>query len=477
MKFISLFDYIDKTKNYSDEAAVKSIAGIKKDQLSNIKANLYRQLLKSLRLNFVQQDKISGIRENIDFARMLYEKGLYKQSLKLLEKSKTVAKSLEQQVLYLEILEFEKQIELRYITRSPGHRTDELTSQTNKTIDRISLTNQLSNLSLQLYSLYLKVGYIRDEKDANMVKHVFKANLPQFDESKLTFYQKLHLYQAYAWYSYILQDFVKYYRYSHKWVELFDNDLKLEIEFEAYLKGMHNLLTAQFNTLQYHKLSNTLKQLESINIEDARVAENIKLAFHIYRFTHKIEKYFIEGSFTEGVSIVEEIEQFIEENSYKMDAHRVLVLYYKIACLYFGSGDNKNAIVYLNKIIGVKDTDLRQDIHCFARILNLIAHYEMGNEDLVDYQIRSVYRFLAKMDELHRVQLEIFRFLKNLQKISRDQIQDEFEVLKVKLESLKKEKYEQRPFLYLDIISWLDSKVHDVPVQDIIQKNFKKINR
>ncbi len=58
-----------------------------------------------------------------------------------------------------------------------------------------------------------------------------------------------------------------------------------------------------------------------------------------------------------------------------MDQHRVLVFYYKIACLYFGSGDNNNAIVYLNKIIQLRIGNLRADIQCFARILHLIAHY------------------------------------------------------------------------------------------------------
>ena len=32
-----------------------------------------------------------------------------------------------------------------------------------------------------------------------------------------------------------------------------------------------------------------------------------------------------------------------------LDKHRVLVFYYKIACLYFGSGDNEKAIDYLNR--------------------------------------------------------------------------------------------------------------------------------
>ena len=75
------------------------------------------------------------------------------------------------------------------------------------------------------------------------------------------------------------------------------------------------------------------------------------------------------------------------------------LLYYKIASLYFGSGEYVQAIEYLNLIIQHKELSLREDLQCFARILNLIAHYESGDDASLDYQIRSVYHFLGKMDD------------------------------------------------------------------------------
>jgi hypothetical protein len=149
-----------------------------------------------------------------------------------------------------------------------------------------------------------------------------------------------------------------------------------------------------------------------------------------------------------------------------------LVLYYKIGCLYFGSGDNKNAIKYLNMIINFKDVNFREDIHCFARILNLIAHYELGNDDLVEYQIRSVYRFLAKMEDLHKVQLAIFKFLRKLSTVYESDLKSEFVKLHETLVKLADEPFEKRPFLYLDIISWLESKIQGISVQEVIRVKF-----
>ena len=77
LKFLQLFDFIEKTDHYSDELALKKLKEIKKSQLSNLKAHLYKQLLTSLRLQYLSRRTDSEIRENIDSAQVLYRKGFY----------------------------------------------------------------------------------------------------------------------------------------------------------------------------------------------------------------------------------------------------------------------------------------------------------------------------------------------------------------------------------------------------------------
>ena len=89
-KFLNLFNFLDKATIY-DEAAILKKGGIKKQQLANVKAHLYKQVLISLKLSPSHQNVRSQIREQLDFASILYHKGLYKQSLKILEKAKEFA--------------------------------------------------------------------------------------------------------------------------------------------------------------------------------------------------------------------------------------------------------------------------------------------------------------------------------------------------------------------------------------------------
>jgi len=49
-----------------------------------------------------------------------------------------------------------------------------------------------------------------------------------------------------------------------------------------------------------------------------------------------------------------------------------------------------------------------------------------------------------------------------------------FEKLRDKLQKYEANPLESRSFMYLDIISWLDSKIQNVPVQDIIRDKYRK---
>lgn len=476
-KFIQLFDVLDKQKKYDEQALLQKIPSIKRTQLSNQKRHLYKQLLTSLRLIHTQKNSDLQIREQLDHAKILYNKGLYMQSLKILDRVKQQAFDANLDLLHLEIIEFEKLIESRHITRSIENRAEDLTNESQTRIRIIQNASQLSNLALKMYGLYIKLGHIRNQKNAYIVWEFFKSNLPEFDQEKLTFFEKIHLYQCYVWYNYILQNFLQCFKYAQKWVDLFKKHPDMqEKDRELYMRGYNNLLEALFYLGYHRKLVSALKDLkkyEDKNFESLNINE--KTILFLYVETANINKIFLEGSFTKGLAIIPGIEKKLKEYSNQLDYHRILIFYYKIASLYFGAGKNQKALEYLNKVIHFKDVgNLREDIQCYARLLHLIAHFELGHTELLEYIIKSVYRFLAKMEDLNLVQSEILKFLRNALYLERKNLTQAFVKLKNRLEILVDHPYEKRSFLYLDIISWLESKIQGRTVEAIIQKKFKK---
>ena len=473
LKVVTLFDALDKMEAYDEEALLRKNPSIRKQQLSNLKAQLFRQILSSLRLIRDINNIDLVLHEEMDYAKILYNKALYLQSLKMFERIKEHAREYHQLTYVLQALTFEKKIESLHITRSIENRAEQLARETDRVNEQVLMMGRLSNLALQLYGWYIQMGHARDEKDVLAVRSFFEANLPCRTPVE-SFYERLYFYQAHCWYHYILQDFLQFYRNCQKWVDLFEQEPQmLAVETVQYIKGVHNLLIAHFVLLNHEKFIPTLKAFEAFAQSEAATRNTTTMVqSFVYLYISKIDRHFMEGTFTEGLELIPEIEAKLAEYEIHMDRHRVLVFYYKIACLCFGSGDNERAIGYLNKIIHWK-VDLRTDLQCYARLLHLIAHYELGHWELLEYLIKSVYRFMAKMQNLSVVEEEIFKFLRKSFFLKPGQIRAAFEVLRDKLVRYEDSPLESRSFMYLDIISWLDSKIQQKPVQEIMQEKYK----
>lgn len=475
LKVIQLFDALEKMTVYDEAALLRKNKSFTKQQLSNLKAHLYRLLLASLRL-LRHEDNISlQLNEQMDFARILYNKGLYLQSLKQLEKAREMAAQHEQITYLQQILFFEKKIEALYITRSMQDRADALTHESEQVNRQVTLIAQLSNLSLQLYSWYIKNGVARNKRDTTEIKTFFDSHTPGQAHQAKGFYERLYLYQSYCWYAFIRQDFLQYYRYAQKWVDLYTQQpAMLEVEAAHYIKGIHNLMGAHFNLQNVPRLQAAIIQFEQFSRSKlVQQNDNYRVLCFQYLYMAKINLHFLEGSFTEGLRLIPHLEKRLQQFEPYLDRHRVLVFYYKIACLYFGTGKNEQSIEYLNKIINWK-MDLRTDLQCYARLLHLIAHYELGNYNLLEYLIKSVYRFMANMENLSGVEEAMFRFLRQSFSLTPQQMKPAFAQLLQRIRKFEGNRFESRAFVYLDIISWLESKISGVDVETVIRGKFQQ---
>ena len=200
---------------------------------------------------------------------------------------------------------------------------------------------------------------------------------------------------------------------------------------------------------------------------------NTELLIFQYLYSNKLHLHFLEATFSEGEYLVEIINQKIQNYRNRLDSHYIVMLYYKIACLYFGMGKNELCIEYLQKIIKSKNLTSAEDLQCFARILNLIAHYECGLDYDLERQFLDTYKFLLKMENLQEVQKIFLTSIRDLSDVFPHEIKNEFKKIHTKLKKFENHPYEKRAFLYLDILSWLESKIQNKPISIIIKE---KIN-
>lgn len=475
LKIIQLFDALDKLNDYDEKLLLKKLANIEKPQLANLKTHLYKQLLSSLRLLKTTENIDLQLSEALDHARLLYNKGLKLQALKILEKAKDLARHNQKFNFLAQVISLEKKIETLHITRSSLEKTELLSIEALDISGHIDRVTRLSNLALLLYRWYVKYGHARNEQDEQNIKAFFKTNIPGDINAINGFYEKLYLYQSYCWYAFIRQDFLMYYRYSQKWIDLFDEDkTMIAVETGHYIKGWHTLLNAHFDLRNFSKFQLALKKFKKFaETPEAKLHDNFRVHTSIYINSASINQHLMTGTFKEGLSIILELEKNLDEYSLFVDAHRILVFNYKIASLYFGNGDYEKAIDYLNEIIN-SHADLRYDLQCYSRLMHLMCHYELGNYDIIESLSKSVYRFMAKMKNLTVVEEEVFRFLRYTFHVSPRELKPELEHFLHKIKHLEKNRFETRSFAYLDIISWVESKVYNKPMSTIIHDKYLK---
>lgn len=477
LKIVKLFDVIDKLDPYDEKVLLKKMKGVTKPQLSNLKSHLYKEVLASLRLLKSSDSFDLQLNELLDSAHILYKKGLFYQSLRIIDKAKETARHNQKYFFLPQIISLEKRIEALNVTDTFNDRIDAIAEEANTANQKIDMITRLSNLSLQVYGFFIANGHSRNEDEEEKVKKFFRQNLPSGSAQQQGFYERLYFYQSYTWFAFIRQDFLQYYRYSQKWVDLFqDNPGMQRAETGHYIKGLHNLLNAHYDLHNYQRFEKDLKTFEAFS-QTKRVQqnENFTVQSFIYIAGAKINYFLITGNFEDGLKAVPAIEEKMREYEVFLDTHRIMIIHYKIAMLYFYSGDYSTCIDYLQNIIN-NSGDLRTDLQCYARLIHMLAHYELGNIDLMEYLTRSVFRYMSKMKNLTVIEEEMFRFLRNSFKYNQSENEQriEFEHFLEKVKHLEGNRFETRSFAYFDYISWLESKVNGVDMATIIHEKYIK---
>ncbi|MCA6075475.1 hypothetical protein LDX50_23080 [Fulvivirga sp. 1062] len=480
-KFILLFNGLSEQTEYDEEALLNSIPDISPTQISNLKAHLYQRVLQCMRQYSQSHSLEIQIREMIDHVQILFNRGLYDQCVQILKKARKKVGSIDNLELQLEILKWEKNILTQTVGAGNEQRVNRIVREVQQVNERINNVNKFTNLAARLNAIYYRIGFIRNQSDYNHIQRLFEKELPDFIEQELSLTEKLSLYQLLSGYYSFIQDFDSGLKYARKWLDLFDEHKEIRYSrTNDYLSAINTLMIAQYKMYSYDDFVETSRRLREIrHYPRHTMNENIRMRLYKYTYVHEFNRIFMLGDFGHGVSLIEKIEPLLEPFIRQLDNHSRIILFYKVACLYFGDQKYGNCIRWLNRIFTSENIDLREDIHSFARILSLISHYELGNTDVIDYYIRSTYRFLLRKKDLYSFQKYILSFLKKLDAhLSEEELMEAFNELRDQLVPLQHNPYERRAFMYFDIISWLESKSNNHKVGEIIhQKAMRRIAR
>ena len=93
----------------------------------------------------------------------------------------------------------------------------------------------------------------------------------------------------------------------------------------------------------------------------------------------------------------------------------------------------------------------------------------------LEYLIKSVYRYMAKMEKTSaRWKKRCWSFEEFIEFQYKNYKKPEFEKAVASTQKYQGNRLESRAFAYLDVISWLESKIYGLNVQDVIRQKYLK---
>ncbi len=249
---------------------------------------------------------------------------------------------------------------------------------------------------------------------------------------------------------------------------------KISDEPKAYIIALHNLLIAQISLKKYTEFLYTHKKLRTLSFDSSLEQTELFITSSFLELAF----YAATGEFKKGIVLVNEISKGLEQHKGKIHKVAEIVFFYSIFNIYFGAGDYSKSLQWLNKIINdTANTETIPDIYCFSRINNLIVHYELGNMDILEYIVKSTYRFLSQRNRLYKVENTILNFIRSkLPKVdTARKLIHAFKELKTELEEITKDDFEKKALEYFDFISWLESKIENRPFAEIVREKAKQL--
>lgn len=470
--YTKIFDAIDNQKEYNEKKLIHKFRNERfVKQFAVAKNYLYDMVLESLEA--YHKNSTTEIRSMLNRIEILVDKGLHSQAKKLLRKAKEMAIEHEKLTYIPEINLMEQSIyRMQYSVGVLKDNSDKLIEEIEQCAMKIKNIAEYESLKNRLYVQRIEMGVLRNEKEVKEYDWFLKSPLVKNEKQALSINARILFYELYASYYNYTEDSHKCYEYSLKLVKLIEQYpqiIETNVNFPTQFLYRHSIQC--YNIGKYHEALEYISKMELLKPKSDAQRLNILLK----AYNTKLNVYFRMGNIKMCLKLIPDIEELLESNK---DSDKLLqeIIYWQITSLLMISEQYKQALKWLVRATIASESTIRQDLECIGRIMEIVLHYELGKFDVMEYRIKSTYRFLVTKQKLYQLEKVILTSIRKLINVnSKQETITFFKQLKKSLEPIVQDPLEQKFLQYFDIMSWLESKVSNKPFHEVVIKNLPKV--
>lgn len=472
-----LFDFYADSTEFDEESLRRRFKGQKfLDQLAVTQNHLYDSILKAMRSYNLKREtefQLWGMLQDVQF---LYEKGHVDQAVSTLKKIYKTAQKHGCFNVLLTTLDWKAKF------LSEGFYVDKDETDIDKISDEYyellgNLQNEREYLELQskIFNNYYKTGIERRNSDYKTNDQIINQfALKDFNRAQ-TFKGQCCYLNIHAQYCKINGNWKEAYRYRKQLLDLVESQFGSRFSrnlARMYFVSINNLIPICVKLKRWDEVAELIEMMETLEdrSHNTYFSSEMRSRVMMQSSIAKLAVYARIGEVEKGKKLV----NYLSENSEAIvNYHRkyvMLHLYYNLAYFLFAIGEFSPSLRWLNKVVNDTDIKTAEDLHASTRILAMILQFEIGRSELLEYLARSTYRFLNKLEGLYRFEEVMLTFMK---KFSKNDLlrQDKQVYIKLREDLLEAgyEPSERNALSTLDLISWVDSKIENRPLHEILK--------
>lgn len=258
--------------------------------------------------------------------------------------------------------------------------------------------------------------------------------------------------------------------YAKRVVELYESHPAiLEDDKLVYLRNVASLAHFQFMEFGIDKAIPALTKIRNAKVSTPQE--------RVFRFRRVYMYYMVMLVDTGDAASAEFLEEFHTELGRlkrELPASVQLYAYYLLTFYYHIQGEHSLALRSINEFLNHPRSNVSTSLQAAARIYNLVIHFELGNYDLVEYNLKSASRFIYKMERMGKYERRILSFFSRaINANSKTAILDEMIEFREDLDEIFQDPFEEKATDFFKILEWLDSKIEEIRFAEAVQRTAK----
>lgn len=471
-KYILLFDAIEAQTDFDDAALKKLIYPEKTPEsrkYSELKNYLYNEILKALQ-HFDEKTSVEfRIKNMLLNVKVLFKRSLFHECKEQLQKIKKLALEYEDYLALLEVLRWEK--ELAYTMTDIALLNRQLESFRKNELEYLGEQTTITELRNLFFKLLveLRKDVTRSKEHLVQLKKIADNNLINHPANTVSTTAHLFRLRFLSAYYFSISDFEKFYETSKTLLkEVAAHPHFLKESVSEYISVLNNHIVSCGQLEKYAEVRTYLQKLKSVQ----PITKDDALKIHRQYYLAKFRLCISSGEFEEGIEALKSHES--ESLHFEKFYFEKNTFYFHYFLIYFGVNDYEKALHYLNEWLNMPRNIERQDLQSLARVLNLIIHFEMKNDILLESLLRSTQRFLRKRS-VYQFEKLMVQFIKDSRKMFlKDEIKKALQNLQSELKRLLMLPEEAQLIKMFDFESWLESKLTGKPFKEIVREKFNR---